>query len=79
MIYASLVLFGDLGKFGNDVSYEIDVIYEIYDFLELDVVFARYAPKFWIDRIVLAVFGCNNLVSVCVLMTSYYAIYGDHT
>ena len=71
--------FGDLGKYESGVSYEIDVIYGIYDLLELDVVPALYDPRFWIDPIVLAALGRSNLVSVCVAITACYAIYGDHT
>ena len=55
------------------------MIYEIYDFLELDVVPALYDSSIRIDPIVLAVLGRSNLVSVCVPMTAYYVIYGDHT
>ena len=79
MIYENLVLFGNLGKYGNSVPYETDVIYEIYAFLELDVVPGLYDLRFRMNPIVLAVLGRNNLVSVCVLMTAYYVIYGDHT
>ena len=71
--------YGDSGKYENGVSYEIDVIYEIYDLLELDVVPALYDPRFRIDPIVLAALGRSNLVSVCVPMTACYVIYGDHT
>ena len=55
------------------------MIYEIYDLLELDVVPALYDPRFRIDPIVLGVLGRSNFVSVCVPMTAYYVIYGDHT
>jgi len=79
VIYVCLVSFGDLGKYENGVLYGIDVIYGIYDLLELDVVPALYDPRFRIDPIVLAVLGRSNLVSVWVLMTAYYVIYGDHT